>query len=304
MKPTLYSLFISSKDELTSQLEGLTLPSEAQEVQSCVVKYFNKIFDADGDFRQNLTQSEDYILQAAMSMLTMQQSMMSELTPAYDNRSLLSVETLEPTCCDQRKAFIGKLLPLGGSAIGSTAGALLVGAWGSVFGAITGTAVAMYYSTRMEPEMATTQEVITSGTVELELNVTAFIEIIGKICQSVDSLIDTFRAQINRVVNKYENQEKATLEKDFRFLLEGIQSLVGYKRTHSEEEPKYIRKLKERIEDVGELLENYNLAIVDYTEDNEYMFEVVDGQETRMVLPAIVKEGAVVIKGKIFKKTN
>ena len=304
MKPTLYSLFISNKDELTSQLEGLTLTSEAQEVQSCVVKYFNKIFDADGDFRQNLTQSEDYILQAAMSMLTMQQSMMSELTSTYDNRSMLSVETLEPTCCDQRKAFIGKLLPLGGSAIGSTAGALLVGAWGSVFGAIAGTAVAMYYSTRMEPEMATTQEVITSGTVESELNVTAFIEIIGKICQSVDSLIDTFRAQINRVVNKYENQEKATLEKDFRFLLEGIQSLVGYKRAHSEEEPKYIRKLKERIEDVGELLENYNLTIVNYTEDNEYMFEVVDGQETRMVLPAIVKDGIVVVRGKIFKKTN
>ena len=304
MKPTLYSLFISSKDELTSQLEGLTLPSEAQEVQSCVVKYFNKIFDADGDFRQNLTLSEDYILQAAMSMLTMQQSMMSELTPAYDNRSMFSVETLEPTYCDQRKAFIGKLLPLGGSAIGSTAGALLVGAWGSVFGAIAGTAVAMYYSTRMAPEMATTQEVITSESVESELNVTAFIEIIGKICQSVDSLIDTFRAQINRVVNKYENQEKATLEKDFRFLLEGIQSLVGYKRAHSEEEPKYIRKLKERIEDVGELLENYNLAIVNYTEDNEYMFEVVDGQETRMVLPAIVKDGTVVVRGKIFKKTN
>ena len=117
-------------------------------------------------------------------------------------------------------------------------------------------------------------------------------------------MIDTFRAQINRVVNKYENQEKATLEKDFRFLLEGIQSLVGYKRAHSEEEPKYIRKLKERIEDVGELLENYNLTIVNYTEDNEYMFEVVDGQETRMVLPAIVKDGTVVVRGKIFKKTN
>ena len=303
MKPTLYSLFISSKDELTSQLEGLTLPSGAQKAHSCVVKYFNKIFDTNGDFRQNLTQSEDYILQAAISMLTMQQSMMSELAPTYDQYSMLSAQTPKPTCCNQRKAFIGKLLPLGGSAIGGTAGALLVGTWGAVFGAIAGTAVAMYFSTRMLPEIATTQEVRTSEVIESELNIDAFIEIIGKICQSVDSLIDTFRAQINRVANKYEAQEKATLEKDFRFLLEGIQSLVGYKRTHSEEEPKYIRKLKERIEDVGELLENYNLTIVDYTEDNEYMFDVVDGQETRMVLPAIVKEGAaVVVKGKIFKK--
>ena len=297
MKPTLYSLFITSKDELISQLEGLTLPSGAQEAQSCVVKYFNKIFDADGDFRQNLTQSEDYILQAALSMLTIQQSMMGTLIPTYDNRSMLSDDASKST-----KAVIGQLLPLGGSALGGTTGALLFGTWGAVFGAIAGTAVAMYFSSRMSLNTTVTNEEYPSAPAESELNVDAFIEIIGKICQSVDSLIETFRAQINRVVNKYENQEKASLEKDFRFLLEGIQSLVGYKRAHSEEEPKYIRKLKERIEDVGELLENYNLTIVDYTEDNEYMFEVVDGQETRMVLPAIAKDGTVVIKGKIFKK--
>ena len=71
MKTTLYSLFVASKDELASRLGGLTLPSGAHEVQACVAEYFNKIFDADGDFRQNLTQSEDYILQAALSMLTM-----------------------------------------------------------------------------------------------------------------------------------------------------------------------------------------------------------------------------------------
>lgn len=302
MKPTLYSLFISSKDELTSQLEGLTLPSGTQEVQSCVVKYFNKIFDADGDFRQNLTQSEDYILQAALSMLTMQQTMLGELTPVYEQHPSLSLQSPKPLHFDSHRTLVGQLLPLGGSALGGTAGALLVGTWGAVFGAIAGTAVAMYFSARMQQDTIEADCVSPSTTIEKELNVDAFIDIIGKICQSVDSLIETFRAQINRVVNKYENQEKSTLEKDFRFLLEGIQSLVGYKRTHSEEEPKYIRKLKERIEDVGELLENYNLSIVDYTEDNEYMFDVVEGQETRMVLPAIVKEGVVVVKGKIFKR--
>lgn len=304
MKTTLYSLFVASKDELASQLGGLTLPSGEQEVQSCVVKYFNKIFDADGDFRQNLTQSEDYILQAALSMLTMQQTMLGELIPADNNRPIMLDNTSKSTRLDSSKVVIGQLLPLGGSALGGTTGALLFGTWGAVFGAIAGTAVAMYFSARMQQDTIEADYVSPSTPIEKELNVDAFIDIIGKICQSVDSLIDTFRAQINRVVSKYESQEKATLEKDFRFLLEGIQSLVGYKRTHSEDEPKYIRKLKERIEDVGELLENYNLAVVDYTEDNEYMFEVVEGQENRMVLPAIVKNGSVVLKGKIFKKNN
>lgn len=304
MKTTLYSLFVESKDELSEQLSGLTLPSGAHDVQEKVINYFNRIFDADGDFRQNLTQSEDYILQAALSMLTMQQSMMGELTPVYEQHPSLSLQSPKPLHFDSHRTLVGQLLPLGGSALGSTAGALLVGTWGAVFGAIAGTAVAMYFSTRMQQDTIEADCVSPSTPIEKELNVDAFIDIIGKICQSVDSLIDTFRAQINRVVSKYESQEKATLEKDFRFLLEGIQSLVGYKRTHSEDEPKYIRKLKERIEDVGELLENYNLAVVDYTEDNEYMFEVVEGQENRMVLPAIVKNGSVVLKGKIFKKNN
>lgn len=304
MKTTLYALFDSSKDELSAKLCGLTLPSGVQEIQSCVVDYFNTIFDADGDFRQNLTQSEDYILQAALSMLNTQQAMIKELAPVSEQRSSFNKPIPKDSILDDKRAMLGQLLPIGGSAIGGAAGAVLLGTWGAVFGAIAGTAVSLYYSTRLTNRTVASENTIIAAPVESELNVDAFVQIIGKICQNVDSLIDTFRAQVNRVVSKYENQEKATLEKDFRFLLEGIQSLIGYKRTHSEEEPKYMRKLKERIEDVGELLENYNLMLVNYAEDNEYMFEVVEAQETRMVLPAIVKEGNVVIKGKIFKKTN
>lgn len=304
MKTTLYALFDSSKDELSAKLCGLTLPSGVQEIQSCVVDYFNTIFDADGDFRQNLTQSEDYILQAALSMLNTQQAMIKELAPVSEQRSSFNKPIPKDSILDDKRAMLGQLLPIGGSAIGGAAGAVLLGTWGAVFGAIAGTAVSLYYSTRLTNRTVASENTIIAAPVESELNVDAFVQIIGKICQNVDSLIDTFRAQVNRVVSKYENQEKATLEKDFRFLLEGIQSLIGYKRTHSEEEPKYMRKLKERIEDVGELLENYNLMLVNYAEDNEYMFEVVEAQETRMVLPAIVKEGNVVIKGKIFKMTN
>lgn len=131
------------------------------------------------------------------------------------------------------------------------------------------------------------------------------LSIIENICESVDELISTFRSQIKKVVHKYENQEKPTIERDYRFLLEGIQSLLGYKRTHTEEEDKYVKKLQLRIEDVGELLENYNLEVVDFDGNNEYLFEVVTGQDViapKMVYPAIVKNGNAVLKGKIFKK--
>ena len=103
--------------------------------------------------------------------------------------------------------------------------------------------------------------------VESQLNVDLFLSIIKSICESVDSLIDTFRAQINKVVYKYENQEKPTLEKEYRFLLESVQSLIGYKQEHK---------------NWFDLIENPNTT------------------KLTQILPAIVKENNVVLKGRIF----
>ena len=139
----------------------------------------------------------------------------------------------------------------------------------------------------------------TSAAIDVKL----FTNIVRNICESVDSIIETFRAQINRVVHKYENQEKPTLEREYRFLLEGIQSLLGYERTHSANDEKYVKKLQIRIEDIAELLENYNLSVENYSEECEHWFEKVvspETKETRMVYPAIVKDGQAVLKGKVF----
>ena len=76
-KMTLKELFESRKEELTQKLMDLSLPQDATKVQTIVANYLNQLFDSNGDFRQNLTQSEDYILQAAMSLLNAQQAMVS-----------------------------------------------------------------------------------------------------------------------------------------------------------------------------------------------------------------------------------
>jgi hypothetical protein len=116
-------------------------------------------------------------------------------------------------------------------------------------------------------------------------------------------LIATFRSQINRVVDKYESQPKPTLENNFVAVLEGLQSLVGYKRTHDATEDKYIPKLQQRIEDLVELLDNYDLEVVDYNENNKSLFEQTESnnvKEPKMVYPAIVKKGEIVRMGKMF----
>ena len=78
-KVTLSSLFNTRKNELEQQLQGLILPQNAEQIQMAITKLFDKLFDKDGDFRQSLTQSEDFVLQASLKMLNSQQSITNGL---------------------------------------------------------------------------------------------------------------------------------------------------------------------------------------------------------------------------------
>lgn len=307
---TLSSIFESTKDELANSLSGLTLPNDSEQVQTIIVNYLNKVCDENSDYRQNLTQSEDYILQAALSMLNAQR----ELVSAFDCQPKAVVEIpqanpnfISPTTTPKAFQTVNSTKAFIGAGGGALVGKLILGGWGAVFGAVAGTAVALYLSQQPQScenkrEVVATDAVNTSIT-DSPVNTTALLSVIAQICESLDNLIATFRAQIQRVVSKYESQEKPTIERNFRTLLEGIQSLIGYKRGHSPEEDKYVSKLQTRVEDLAELLDNYELAAVDYTADKADWFEVVESKnatEIKMVTPAITKSGTLVLKGKIF----
>lgn len=298
---TLTAIFESNKSVLKERLEGLCLPSDAVKIQKIINDYLNEMFNNEGEFRQNLTQAEDYILQAALSLLNAQQAMTKEMTPV----ATPAQPKLEPVSPQSFSGLKKEKYPLalGGTTIGGGVGGLLLGTWGAVFGAIAGTAIVLYYASNQTTPVPQRKDLGEKPLLQQpKLNVDVFLAIVKNICSSVDSLIDTFRAQINRVVNKYESQEKPTLEKEYRFLLESVQSLIGYKRAHNEDE-KFVRKIQERIEDMAESLDNYNLVVEDYTEEHRSWFDVIENQNVQsvtQVLPAIVKNGNVVLKGRIF----
>lgn len=304
---TLSSIFNAHKEELGEKLKMYSLPKDSKEVETTVTKFLERMFENDGDYRQNLTQSEDYILQAAISLLNAQRALVSafDVAPKINIESpktniietkerLTSSKSVEPT-----KAFIGAG---GGALIGN----VILGGWGAVFGSIAGTAIALYLSQQSHSNQTTEYQIPEIPKVNITntpVNVNLFLSVIEHICNSLDNLIETFRAQVKRVVNKYESQEKPTIEKDFRTLLEGIQTLIGYKRGHSPEEEKYLSKLQTRVEDLAELLDNYDLEAVDYTPEHTEWFEAIESNnanEIKMVTPAIIKNGTIVVKGKIF----
>ena len=289
----------------------MILPKDMSKVQNTVSSYLEKVFDAEGEFRQNLTQSEDYILEAAISLLNAQQKISSALLKDI-NRNCDSNKRNPSVAAQKHKESgsanifnIDTKNTLFGVAGGAIAGKLILGGWGAVFGAIAGVALSIYLSNRTQTktQSQTTQRVVHEEIINKPIDVDCFIHIIHDVCESVDNLISTFRAQVNRVVQKYESQDKPTLDKEYRLLLESIQSLVGYKRNHDSTEEKYTKKMQDRIEDLAESLDNYDITLVNYSEDNSSWFEKVPSPNTtelKEVLPAIIKGKDLIIPGKVF----
>ena len=310
-KKTLCELFESNQVQLQQALTGMTLPKDMGKVQNTVSSYLEKVFDTEGEFRQNLTQSEDYILEAAISLLNAQQKISSALLKDIHynsdskklNPSVVAPENKESSSDNVfNKGTNSTLIGVAGGAI---AGKLILGGWGAVFGAIAGVALSIYLSNRTQTktQSQTTRRGVQEETSNKPIDVDSFIHIIHDVCESVDNLIGTFRAQVNRVVQKYESQEKPTLDKEYRPLLESIQSLVGYERNHNVSEEKYIKKVQERIEDLAESLDNYDITLENYSDEKASWFDKVaspNATELKEVFPAIVKNGILIIPGKVF----
>ena len=310
-KKTLCELFESNQVQLQQALTGMTLPKDMSKVQKTVSSYLEKVFDTEGEFRQNLTQSEDYILDAAISLLNAQQKISSALLKDIQynsdskklNPSVVAPENKESS--SDNVFNIGTNSTLFGVAGGAIAGKLILGGWGAVFGAIAGVALSIYLSnkTQTKTQSQTTRKGVQEETSNKPIDVDSFFHIIHDVCESVDNLISTFRAQVNRVVQKYESQEKPKLEKEYRFLLESIQSLVGFERNHDMTEEKYVKKIRDRIEELADTLDNYDITLENYSDDKSSWFDKVSSPNTtalKEVYPAIIKDNQVIIPGKVF----
>lgn len=244
-KKTLAEIFESHKEELSTKLKGLSLPKDGNEVQTIVTSFLNVMFENDGSYRQSLTQSEDYILQCALQLLHAQQDIASEYittssiynTPSNDEANI------------ENKPYMSIV----GAGVGAVAGGLL-STWGAVGGAIAGTAISVYLT--IKPKKTTTakgdKEVVRT------INVDAFINIIKKICESIDNLMETYRVQVKRIQNSYEQKEKPSLLNECSALFTQIANVNKVVNAYKEETPKKVINATEML---IESLENYGLVI-------------------------------------------
>lgn len=312
---TLRSVFESKRSELEQKLNGLLLPNDAEKVQKIITKYLSELFDEEGAFRQNLTQSEDYILNAALSMLSAQQGIVDTISASIPvkNESLQKLERVMNA--KESNNFTDNLtdknITPSAAILGSGGGALLgqitFGGWGAFFGAIAGTAIVVYLASKkniegnnIENHQDSSINAKQNDSVRVEPRV--FCSIVMNICDSVDSLIKTYRNQISNVVNKYESIEKPTLENSYQELLSSIQALLGAYAMDASNSNR-LSRIEQKIQQLSDSLDNYDIQSVNYDGNNKEMFNFQPSSNVTvetMVLPAMIKGGKVIMKGKVF----
>lgn len=326
-KRSLVSMFEANRQTLEEELAGMMLPNDANKIHNLVSEFFDKLLSEDGEFRRGLSLPEDYILQAALSLLNAQQEMCRRLSETdieiQKNVSFAPSENLDTNhsanlldgTIDGKWAIagtavgtaIGAILgKLAVSAIGATIGkiALCTGC-GAVCGAIAGTAIVLYLTqqqTSIPAHKAIPQLEVAIRNYEIDVNV--FMDIITDICKSIDSLINTFRTQIQNVVSKYESKEKPALEKSYSSLLERIQILLGVAESPITDQER-LAKIDDHLVRLIETLKEYGLEVASYTEENSDWFEPVESSNDdtpKMIYPAIIKKGILVKSGKVFVK--
>lgn len=247
---SLRSIFANGKEELATQLKKYKLPKDAEKIQKIVDFYLNSILGSDGQFRQNLTESEDYILLSALQILKSQQEITFEISKSFtesvsDNLSNIGNDSNEKG----KNATVNPYITIAGTGVGAIVGGL-AGTWGAAIGAVAGTAIAIYLETR------NSTSTVNPVSKEDNINVDIYLEIVEKICESIDNVIDTYRVQVKKVKNIYERREKPSLLNEFGALTQQVANVCKVTHSLSDTIP---GRLLQAVEMMQESLENYDL---------------------------------------------
>lgn len=260
---TLASMFEANKQALENKLISLSLPKDANQIQKVVTEYLNSLFENDGEYRQHLTQAENYIINDVVDLLNVQHEIINELV-CKNHPTHTSVDFKKKNKKSNKGLYTllgsgvgGSLGVVTGNCVGGSVGTI-IGTWGAVFGAIAGAAIVIYCST-LTPSNNGKTVTVKREIPQTSIKTKVFLDIIKKICERVDRLIGTFRNQIKRVENAYKKEEKPSLMRDYPSLTDRLEEL--FQLAQSEENNN--EELLSQIDLVQRSLKNYGVIYED-----------------------------------------
>lgn len=258
-RASLKSIFAQNKEKLSEELKKLILPKDAHQVQQVVANHLDELFENENDFRQSLTESEDYILQSALQLLQAQQNITIEIVKSV--KDIQSSQRSESSSTPKKTP--NPYYTLAGAGVGAIAGGIL-GTWGTVAGAIAGTAIAIYCTSK--PQRANSIPNQEQGSIPSFIDADIFVHIVEQICECIDGVIDTYRVQVKRIQNIYEQREQPSLLNECSALFAQIANVYKAVEANKENTPSKIISATDML---VESLENYGLTIKDGKVVNE-----------------------------------
>ena len=304
MIQTLTELFDAGRASLEEKLRGLALPEDAARIRKIVESELAGLIAPKSDFRLSLTASENAILQQAVGLMDVRRQLSGQTAPEQSSRPETEMQAAPVAAPDSTSC----VYPIVGSAVGGSVGAML-GPWTAVVGAVVGTSLAAC-SRNLLPKVngsaKTPAGQPVNGKKDREIDPRQLTDIIREVCGQIDRLMGLYRQQIQDLKTIYENREKVTLSRNYRFLLESIQAVVG--SAMSLDEAGSAEKLRNRCEQLADSLENYGLRVVSY--DGPSTAAWFDSSPSERVtapvtkLPAILEGDEPVLKGKVLLPVN
>ena len=138
--------------------------------------------------------------------------------------------------------------------------------------------------------------------IQSSIDVNIIVEQLREICKQIDRVLDIYRYQTGKRDEKCQKELDKPFEERYHYLLQSIQSLIGYER-YKQESPDYVEELRERNEDLVMELGNHELSFVDYDESNANLFDLIETEDITSEVktyPAIIKKGKIILKGRVF----
>lgn len=289
-KTNVVELFEKNKSSLLEELNKLSRPLD--ENVSIIVGDFLRKLISDNRERINLSTGEQKLFEHLPAII-------SCYTQCYLSKNQELRKPLHTVDNSMSRLTTGKMFFLIASTfVGGLLGGLAFDSWiGSLAISTLFLGVSLFVIGRNSEHNETDETV--------EENMPDFDNVMVRtqaLCKIIDDIVTGYRLQIKKSVDEYQKNQAKPFEEEYLSLLEHIQSLIGYER-YKRDDPDYTEELQERCEEIIDILSNEGLSFVDYTEGDASKFELIEIDTittTVKVYPAIVKDGWIVMNGRVF----
>lgn len=307
----LAELIADNKGKLCHKLEGLYLPSNADEIKRLCIKYVENLTRRDSEYMNQLSLLEQDLLSPVLKVMETLYGSDIELSKKVS--SLLAKEVKPRRNSPVRESNKTLSKEYGPALAGAAGGTLLAtickpSSWGVILmGSVVSVIIGkILYGLYVDKNGSTITEVGDTGMKYPEYPINSVdansiikgLEIAG---DCIDKVLLTYRKHLDILNDDFKKKEESyNLEKKYIGVLESFQTLLGNLSDMGNSPV-----VKDSIKNITQILSKQGFEAVDYSEDTKGLFNVKEDDvvAVEQFSPAIIKKASskdiLILKGDV-----